>query len=59
MIITRQWNALYCRTAACIFLRKVGRGYIFIHRMLMVYFTTFQTQATEKVCIHNAAQQDN
>jgi hypothetical protein len=27
-----------------IFLRKVGGGYIFIHRMLMVYFTALETE---------------
>ncbi len=27
-----------------IFLRKVGGGYIFIHRMLMEYFAALETQ---------------
>jgi len=27
-----------------IFLRKVGGGYVFVHRMLMDYFVTLETE---------------
>jgi len=29
-----------------IFLRKVGGGYIFIHRMVMEYFAALETKST-------------
>jgi hypothetical protein len=35
----------YC--ADRIFLRKVGGGYIFIHRMLMEYFASLDTQSLD------------
>ncbi len=30
----------------CIFLRKVGGGYIFIHRLLLEYFASIESDAT-------------
>jgi hypothetical protein len=37
------YDALLDYAADRIFLRKVGGGYIFIHRMLMEYFAALET----------------
>jgi len=37
-------DALFDYAADRIFLRKVGGGYIFIHRMLMEYFAALETE---------------
>jgi len=33
--------------AECILLRKVGGGYIFVHRLLLEYFASFDTTADQ------------
>jgi hypothetical protein len=37
-------DALFDYAADRIFLRKVGGGYIFIHRMVMEYFAALETE---------------
>jgi len=39
-------DALFDPAADRIFLRKVGGGYIFIHRMLMEYFAALETESS-------------
>ena len=42
--IPRNYADFLDYAAERIFLRKVGGGYIFIHRMLMEYFASLETQ---------------
>jgi hypothetical protein len=47
----------YC--AERIFLRKVGGGYIFIHRMLMEYFASLDSSAISQIVDQGAKQNPN